>query len=61
MMLKLEFFPRVLSKIVPVYFRIQFKILTIVYKALHGLAPSYLADLLRPCKNNHYRSNDIGL
>jgi len=30
----------------PVQFRISFKILLLVYKALHGLAPVYIADLL---------------
>ena len=30
----------------PVSFRIDFKILLLVYKALHGLAPSYLSDCL---------------
>lgn len=33
--------------------RIDFKVLLIVYKALNGLAPCYLADLLsKPCKGN---------
>ena len=32
----------------PVNFRIDFKILLITFKALHGLAPSYIADLLKP-------------
>ena len=30
----------------PVKVRIEFKLLLLVYKALHGLAPSYLRDLL---------------
>ena len=30
----------------PVEFRITFKVLLLVYKALHGLAPSYISDLL---------------
>jgi hypothetical protein len=30
----------------PVRYRIQFKILLIVYKAQHGLAPSYISDML---------------
>ena len=30
----------------PVQYRIQFKILLLVYKALHDLSPSYLKDLL---------------
>lgn len=32
----------------PVHFRIHFKILLFAYKALNGLAPSYLSDLLHP-------------
>ncbi len=32
----------------PVRFRINFKILVFAYKALNGLAPSYLADTLHP-------------
>ena len=32
----------------PVNFRIQFKVLLFVYKALHRLASSYLSDLLTP-------------
>lgn len=30
----------------PIQFRIKFKILLFVFKAIHGLAPSYLSDLL---------------
>ena len=30
----------------PVEFRITFKVLLLVYKVLHGLAPSYISDLL---------------
>ena len=30
----------------PVEFRITFKVLLLLYKALHGLAPSYISDLL---------------
>ena len=30
----------------PIHFRIQFKILLLTFKALHGLAPVYLQDLL---------------
>ena len=36
----------------PVNARIQFKILLITFKAIHGLAPKYLCDLLTfkgPC------------
>ena len=32
----------------PVRFRIDFKILLFMYKALTGLAPTYLSDLLKP-------------
>ena len=32
----------------PIEFRIDFKILVLVYKSLHGLAPSYLCDLIKP-------------
>jgi len=32
----------------PVPQRIQFKLCLLTYKALHGLAPSYIADLCRP-------------
>ena len=34
----------------PIDLRIEFKILIITYKALHGLAPTYIKDLL---KNYH--------
>ena len=30
----------------PVNYRIQFKILMITFKAIHGMAPSYLSDLI---------------
>lgn len=32
----------------PIHFRIDFKILLLTYQTLHGLAPKYLAELLRP-------------
>lgn len=32
----------------PISFRIHFKILLFAFKALHGLAPSYLSELLQP-------------
>ena len=32
----------------PIVLRINFKILLLTYKALHGLAPAYLIDLLQP-------------
>ena len=31
----------------PVFFRIQFKILLLVFKALEGKAPVYIRDLLK--------------
>ena len=31
----------------PIEYRIQFKVLLLTYKALNGLAPSYLSDLLK--------------
>lgn len=30
----------------PVYYRISFKILLVTFKALHGLAPDYISELL---------------
>ncbi len=32
----------------PVRFRIDFKILILVFKSLNGLAPTYLSDLIQP-------------
>ena len=34
----------------PIKFRIQFKVLLLVYKALNGLAPKYIKELLVPYK-----------
>lgn len=31
----------------PVYYRIHFKILVLVYKCIHGMAPTYLSELLK--------------
>ena len=46
----------------PVEDRITYKILTIVFKALHGLAPSYLTELLSPHKTARFvRSCDEDL
>ena len=44
----------------PVKFRIDFKILLITYKAIHGLAPEYILDLISVRHPSHYnlRSND---
>ncbi len=46
----------------PVKQRIEFKILVFVFKALHGLAPTYLSDLLR-CHNpsRALRSGNLGV
>ena len=32
----------------PVYSRIKYKILLLTFKALHGLAPSYITEMLQP-------------
>lgn len=46
----------------PVVFRIDFKILLLVYKALNGLAPSYLVDCLpRYAPNRPLRSSSADL
>ncbi len=45
-----------------VRFRIDFKIILLTYKALHGLAPVYMTELLTVYtpRSNH-RSSDSGL
>ena len=46
----------------PVQERIEFKVLMYTYKALHGVAPSYLSELLHPyVPNRHLRSADKDL
>ena len=46
----------------PVKFRIEYKILLMVFKCLHGEGPSYLASLLEPyCPPRRLRSSDKGL
>ena len=46
----------------PIKARIDFKILLITFKALHGLAPVYILDLLPPKQNKRaLRSSDKGL
>ena len=46
----------------PIKFRIQFKVLVITYRALHGQAPAYICDLLRPYSpSRSLRSSDQGL
>ncbi len=34
--------------LLPIKFRIQFKVLVITFRALHGQAPAYIRDLLQP-------------
>ncbi len=36
----------------PVTFRIDFKVLLLVYKSLNGLGPKYIADMLTEYKSN---------
>ena len=47
----------------PVNQRIVFKILLLVYKVLHQLAPSYLVDLISvmPCSSYNLRRNNNGV
>ena len=46
----------------PVKARADFKVLLLTYKALHGLAPTYLSDLMLPYIPTHtLRSQDAGL
>ena len=47
----------------PIKFRVEFKIALLVYKALNGMAPDYIADLLLEKLDCSYqlRSNDQGL
>ena len=44
----------------PVKYRIHFKILLLTFKALHGIAPSYISDLIKVKHNTRYslRSNE---
>ena len=43
----------------PVRYRIHFKILLLTFKALNGMAPAYISDLINVRKHTHYslRSN----
>ena len=43
----------------PVKFRIEFKVVLMTFKALHGLAPTYLRELITIKENSGYnlRSN----
>ena len=46
----------------PIECRIEFKVLLLVFKALHGLAPMYIVDLLTPRNTTRrLRSSDSGL
>ena len=36
----------------PVYSRIKYKILLLTFKALHGLAPSYITEILQPYRSS---------
>ena len=39
----------------PVYYRVLFKVLLLVFKALNGLAPHYVSDLLKvPLKRKFF-------
>ena len=44
----------------PIKFRIQFKILVITFKAIHGMAPDYICNLISIKKKSRYnlRSED---
>ncbi len=39
--------------LLPVNYRIDYKVLLLTYKALNGIAPSYLLELLHPRKTRH--------
>ena len=45
----------------PAHARILFKVLILVFKAIHGLAPPYNSDFLRvrPKSSYNFRSNSI--
>ena len=61
---KYEHITPVLIKLhwLPIKFRIQFKVLLLVYKAINGLAPKYIKELLVPYKpRRHLRSEAKGL
>ncbi|KAJ8396523.1 hypothetical protein AAFF_G00018290, partial [Aldrovandia affinis] len=45
----------------PINYRVDHKVLLLTYKVLHGLAPSYLTDLLHPYNPpRSLRSQDAG-
>ena len=39
----------------PIHLHIQFKIGTLVFRSLHGIAPKYLCDLIKLESNDRYR------
>ena len=45
----------------PIAYRIKFKILILTFKSIHGLAPSYLCDLIKVNQESSYslRSNSL--
>ena len=45
----------------PVDFRIQYKLLLFVFKALNGLAPHYITDLLKPSKSSRTTRSSTSL
>ena len=47
----------------PVRLRVDFKILLVTFKVLHGVAPSYLKDLVSVLPDSHYqlRHNNNGI
>ena len=47
--------PRETLRWLPVTQRITFKLCPTIYKALHGMTPSYSADFCRPVAATHYR------
>ena len=38
----------------PVSFRIEYKVLILTYKAIHGFAPLYISDLIRTRERTNY-------
>ena len=43
----------------PVRYRIEFKILLLTYKSLHGLAPHYITELLKKLRNTRREQNKL--
>ena len=39
----------------PVSFRIEYKVLILTYKAIHGYAPLYISDLIRTRERTNYK------